>query len=79
MNTINNLKIGTRLIGGFLIITSIFAAFIIYNYIVLQNLGVTQDAGAKWGRDALIAKETSMDADKLGAAGTSIGCDSDLD
>ncbi|MCX6080490.1 MAG: methyl-accepting chemotaxis protein [Chloroflexi bacterium] len=65
MNTINNLKIGTRLIGGFLIITSIFAAFIIYNYIVLQNLGVTQDAGAKRGRDALIAKETSMDAIEL--------------
>ncbi len=65
MKTINNLKIGTRLVGGFLIITALFAAFIIYNYTQLQRLGLMQDDGARRANDALLAMETTTDGVEL--------------
>jgi methyl-accepting chemotaxis protein len=65
MKTINNLKIGTRLVGGFLIITALFAAFIIYNYTQLQKLGLMQDSGAKRANSSLIVEEASADAVEL--------------
>ncbi len=65
MKTINDLKIGTRLVGGFLLITAIFAIFIIYNYSQLQKLGMMQDTGARRANSSLVVEEASADAVEL--------------
>jgi methyl-accepting chemotaxis protein len=65
MNQLNNFKIGTRLLAGFLFIVAIYSALIIFNYTELQRLGQLQDAGAKRANDALLSKETSADAIEL--------------
>ena len=61
MKWINDLKIGVRLIVGFLIITSIMIGIILFTYVEIQNLGEIQQETVSRASDALIAREASAD------------------
>lgn len=65
MNAYNNLKIGTKLIGGFLIVALILMALSIFTYVQIQGLGETQDVGAQRALDAVIVTEAQANAQKL--------------
>ena len=58
MKWFNNLKIGTKLTGGFVGIASMMMLLVIFNAIQLSNLGDIQDAGAKRSLQAINASET---------------------
>ena len=65
MNKLNNLKIGAKLTGGFLLITAIFIAFIVYIFFQLQRLGELQDEGARRASGSRQAEQTREDSLKL--------------
>ncbi len=62
---LNNLKVSTKLLGGFIMIALIIVAFVGYNYLEIQVLGTLQDAGSRRGRDAILATQASGDADEM--------------
>lgn len=60
MNALNNLKIGVKLIGSFLIVALFLVGIVVYNYFELVSLGEMQDAGAKRASDLSIAENTEI-------------------
>ncbi len=58
MKTLNNIKLRSKLIGGFLIVTLIMAGQIVFNSLNLSSLGRIQDAGADRSKDILVIKNT---------------------
>ncbi len=65
MSYYNNLKVGAKITGGFILVTLILIGVIAYNLFEIQNLGVLQDAGAQRAVDAQLAARSSADALEL--------------
>jgi methyl-accepting chemotaxis protein len=65
MNIFNNLKIGTKLISGFISVALILAFVVGYILIQIQTLGSIQDMGAKRSVQAIQASNTRSDATEL--------------
>jgi methyl-accepting chemotaxis protein len=65
MKILNNAKISIKLIGGYLIISVLLAAIVVFNYFQLQKLGELQDQSAKRAQDVVIASETKFDSLEL--------------
>ncbi len=65
MKFLNNIKLRSKLIGGFLIVTLIMAGQIVFNSLNLSSLGKIQDKGAKRADDILVIKETEFQALEL--------------
>jgi methyl-accepting chemotaxis protein len=65
MNIFNNIKTGTKLLGGFLLIGLIITGLSIFNYLQLQNLGAQQDKGSTISKVALLAKDAINDSPVL--------------
>jgi methyl-accepting chemotaxis protein len=62
---INNLKVGIKLLGGYITMALIIVAFAGYTYLQIQNLGILQDAGSLRGKEAIAATLASGDADEM--------------
>ena len=65
MNFINNLKIGTKLTGGFLSISLILVAIVVYVFFQFTYLGNIQDEGGQRSLDAARAEEGAGMATRL--------------
>jgi methyl-accepting chemotaxis protein len=65
LNFVKNLRLGAKLIGGFLITAAILLAFIVYIYFQIQTLGVMQDDGASRANEAQTAARAHGDATEL--------------
>jgi len=59
MKAFNNLKVGVKLIGGFMLVALVLASLAGFNYLQLARLGALQDAGAQRARDAERALKTT--------------------
>jgi methyl-accepting chemotaxis protein len=59
MNALDNVKLGVKLIGGFMLVALILVALVVFSYFQVTRLGELQDAGAKRAADAAIAQETA--------------------
>ena len=65
MKAFNNLKIGAKLIVGFVAVASILVFLIGFSIIRIQKLGEVQDAGSQRALDAIKATEAKGDAAML--------------
>ena len=62
MRVFTNLKVGVKLVGGFLVVALILMTVSIFTYMEIENLGAMQDAGSQRGIDAVEAMKTNASA-----------------
>jgi len=62
---ISNLKIGVKLILGFVLVVVIFGAIALYQILNFNNLSALQDAGAKRADDALALSAIETRVEKV--------------
>ena len=62
MQIINNLKIGTRLLASFAIVSIILLVLVFINYSQTINLGILQDTSAERGKFSVLSTKAQADA-----------------
>ncbi len=62
MRALINLRIGVKLVGGFLIVALILMMVSVITYIEIENLGAMQDAGSQRGIEAVEAMKANASA-----------------
>jgi methyl-accepting chemotaxis protein len=62
---LSKMKIGSKLIGGFVLCTLILVGVVTYNYVMIQKLRSLQDEGATRSTQAVIAEEGSGMGNRL--------------